>query len=82
MEPAATSVRSRRGRMKENAPTAKRLASGSKDMKNPNAITRKRMKQRQRFKPSRRNVSAQASGKNIRKIHTIWYVIIPCPKMV
>ena len=22
------------------------------------------------------------SGKNIRKIHTIWYVIIPCPKMV
>jgi hypothetical protein len=46
--------------MKENAPTAKRLASGSKDMKNPNAITRKRMKQRQRFKPSRRSVSAQA----------------------
>jgi hypothetical protein len=22
------------------------------------------------------------SGKNMRKIHTIWYVIIPCPKMV
>ena len=22
------------------------------------------------------------SGKNIRKIHTIWYVIIPCPKIV
>ena len=46
--------------MKKNAPTAKRLASGSKDTKNPNAITRKRMKQRQRFKPSRRGVSAQA----------------------
>jgi hypothetical protein len=45
--------------MKKNAPTAKRLASGSKDTKNPNAITRKRMKQRQRFKPSRRGVSAQ-----------------------
>jgi hypothetical protein len=23
-----------------------------------------------------------SSGKNMRKIHTIWYVIIPCPKMV
>ena len=46
--------------MKKNAPTAKRLASGPKDTKNPNAITRKRMKQRQRFKPSRRGVSAQA----------------------
>ena len=23
-----------------------------------------------------------ASGKNMRKIHTIWYVIIPCPKIV
>jgi hypothetical protein len=46
--------------MKKNAPTAKRLASGSKDTKNPNDITRKRMKQRQRFKPSRRGVSAQA----------------------
>ena len=41
-------------------PTAKRLASGSKDTKNPNAITRKKMKQRQRFKPSRRGVIAQA----------------------
>jgi hypothetical protein len=30
------------------------------DTKNLNAITRKRMKQRQRFKPSRRGVSAQA----------------------
>ena len=38
----------------------KRLASGSKDTENPNAITRKRMKQRQSFKPSRRGVSAQA----------------------
>ena len=46
--------------MKENAPTAKRLASGSKDTKNPNAITRKRMKQRQRFKSSRKGVSEQA----------------------
>ena len=46
--------------MKKNAPTAKRLASGSKDTKNPNAITKKRMKQRQRFKPLRRGVSAQA----------------------
>ncbi len=52
--------RSRRGRMKKNAATAQRLASGSKDTKNPNAITRKRMKQRQRFKPSRRGLSAQA----------------------
>ena len=41
-------------------PTAKRLASGSKDTTNPNAITRRRMKQRQRSKPSRRGVSAQA----------------------
>jgi len=47
--------------MKKNAPTAKRLASGSKDTKNPNTITRKGMKQRHRFKPSRRGVSAQAS---------------------
>jgi len=46
--------------MKKNAPTAKRLASGSKDTTNPNAITRRRMKQRQRSKPSRRGVSAQA----------------------
>ena len=46
--------------MKENAPTAKGLASGSKDTKNPNAITRKRMKQRQRSKSSRRGLSAQA----------------------
>ncbi len=40
--------------MKKNTPTAKRLVSGSKDTKNPNDITRKRMKQRQRFQPSRR----------------------------
>ena len=31
------------------------------------------------FKDIEDNLS---SGKNMRKIHTIWYVIIPCPKMV
>jgi hypothetical protein len=27
-------------------------------------------------------IGTHSSGKNMRKIHTIWYVIIPCPKMV
>jgi len=38
----------------------KKAGKWFQDTKNPNAITRKRMKQRQRFKPSRRGVSTQA----------------------
>jgi hypothetical protein len=48
--------------MRKNATTAKRLAIGSKGMMNLNVGTSRRMKQKQRFKPSRRGVSVQSRG--------------------
>jgi hypothetical protein len=46
---AATSARRQRKRLRKNATTAKRLASGSKGTMNLNVCTRRRMKQKQDF---------------------------------